>query len=370
MGGMKPGDVLWDTELSRFGVRRRSGSITYFVKARIDGRQRWITVGRHGPTTPAEARAKARHVLGEIDSGKDPTRERDGRSTIPFFGDFAERWLREHVATKRKPNTEREYRRIVSRNLVPALGKVRIDRIERTDAIKIHADLASQRYVANRAIAVLSALMTFAERLGFRPQFSNPCRGVERFREQKRKRPLTMKELATLWVHLASLEGTVNPYIVAAFRLLILTGMRRGEVLTLRWADVDKDAGMIRLADAKTGPRLVILSREALGLIDRVRRIDGNQYVFPGLKHGQRLVNISDAWQAIRETLGFPDVRIHDLRHTVATILARTSPLVVVRDALGHSEISTTSGYSHAANDDVRAAVDSLALTIIGHANG
>jgi integrase len=169
--------------------------------------------------------------------------------------------------------------------------------------------------------------MSFAERLDYRQPYSNPCRGIERFKESRRKRPLNMKELAALWRHLDSMEATENPYIIGAFRLLLLTGMRREEVLTLRWADVDKDAGMIRLADAKTGPRVVILSREALAGLNRLPRVNGNPYVFPGLKEGQHLVNISDTWQVIRTTLGFPDVRIHDLRHTVATVLARTSPL-------------------------------------------
>ena len=363
---MKPGEVIWDTELSRFGARRRSGAVSYFVKVRIDGRQRWIIVGKQGPMTPAEARAKARHVLGEVDSGKDPTRERDGSRTIPLFSVFAEKWLREHVEIKRKPNTAREYRRVVERHLNPALGKVRIDRLHRSDALSIHAGLVKQPYVANRVIAVLSAVMTFAEKLGHRPPFSNPCRGVERFKERKRKRPLNMGELAALWSHLGTIEATANPYIVGALRLLILTGMRREEVLTLQWEHVDLAAGVIRLADAKTGPRTVILSRHALTILGKLPRVRDNPFVFPGQKDGRRLVNVTDTWQDIRATLGFPDVRIHDLRHTVASVLARTAPLVVVRDALGHSEISTTSGYSHAANDDVRAAVDRLAFAIVG----
>ena len=360
VAGMKPDDVVWDCELSRFGVRRRAGSVTYFVKARIDGRQRWISVGRHGPTTAAEARAKARHVLGEIDSGQDPTRERDGRRTIPNFSAFAEKWLREHVCTKRKRATQTSYRRIVERHLNPALGKVRVDRINRTDVLDLHADLVSTRYQANRVVAVLSAMMSFAEKLGHRPQFSNPCRGIERFKELKRKRPLTMKELATLWAHLETISSTTNPFIVGAFRLLILTGMRREEVLGLHWADVDRDAGLLRLPDAKTGPRAVILSREALDVLERLPIVNENPYVFAGQREGQRLVNISGTWQEIRKTLGFPEVRIHDLRHTVASVLAKSASLIVVRDAMGHAEIGTTSDYSHAADDDVRQAVQAF----------
>jgi hypothetical protein len=147
---MKVGDVLWDSELRRFGARRRTSGTTYFIKARIDGHQRWLTLGRHGPLTPSDARVKAKHALGEIDSGKDPTRHRAAGRTIPYFAEFAQRWLREHVALKRKPNTLAAYRRIVDQHLTPSLGKVRIDRIDRADALKIHTGLAAQRYIANR----------------------------------------------------------------------------------------------------------------------------------------------------------------------------------------------------------------------------
>jgi integrase len=169
-----------------------------------------------------------------------------------------------------------------------------------------------------------------------------------------------------LWRHLDAIEANENPYVIGALRLLLLTGMRREEVLTLRLKDVDGAAGLLRLVDTKTGPRDVILSHYALEVLARLPRQKGNPYVFPGLKYGQRLINISKKWREIRTDLGFPDVRIHDLRHTVATLLARSAPLVVVRDALGHRVIETTSGYSHAANDDVRTAVNDLARAVAG----
>lgn len=368
VSAMGPDEIVWDSELSRFGVRSRRGCKSYFVKVRIDRRQRWLNIGRHGPMTAAEARAAARLALADVDRGEDPTRERDRARATPLFAEFAAKWLKEHVTIKRKPNTAREYVRIVERNLNPALGKVRLDRLDRSDALSIHTGLALQPYVANRAIAVLSAIMTFAEKLGHRPAFSNPCRGIERFKEHKRKRPLTKAELASLWAHLLQIEHEANPFIVGSIRLLILTGMRREEVLGLQWAHVDFNAGMLRLPDTKTGARDIILSRHAVEMIKALPRVEANPYVFAGMKDGQRLVNISKAWSEIRGTLGFPDVRIHDLRHTVASLLARSAPLVVVRDALGHSEISTTNGYSHAANEDVRAAVNDLAIAITGSA--
>jgi len=208
--------------------------------------------------------------------------------------------------------------------------------------------------------------MSHAERHELRPRNSNPCRGLERFREGKRKRPLSRTELARLWAHLKEIEATENPYIVAALRLLLLTGMRKSEVLNLIWADVDLEAGLVRLRDAKTGPRGVVLSRAAIAVLAALPRQAGNPYVICGHRHGARLINLNDPWDEVRNTLDFPDVRLHDLRHTVASILAHRAPLVVVRDALGHQVIETTSGYSHTASDAVRAAVNVLAQEIAG----
>src|SRR5262249_33923993 len=138
------------------------------------------------------------------------------------------------------------------------------------------------------------------------------------------------------------------------------------EVLTLQWVDIHLPIGVIRLRDAKTGPRDVILSQRAIAVLEAIPRQTANPYVIVGDREGRHLINLQKPWDRIRSKLGFPDVRIHDLRHTVASMLARTAPLVVVRDALGHQVIETTSGYSHATNDDIRTAVDELALAIAG----
>ena len=151
---------------------------------------------------------------------------------------------------------------------------------------------------------------------------------------------------------MAAIETTTDPYVVAALRLLLLTGMRRGEVLGLRWCEVDLAAGVIHLANSKTGPRDVYLPRQAGALLEALPVMDGNPYIFLGRRPGQQLTNLTDAWHRIRRDLGLPDVRVHDLRHTVASLLYRSAPMIVVRDALGHRELETTNGYSHTAADD------------------
>ena len=364
MAAILPGQIIWDTELKRFGARWGARGSTYFITPRVDGHQRWITLGRHGVLTAAEARAKARHLLAEADFGGDPTRARRAGQSIPNFAEFAAAWLTTHAKAKRKASTHHEYQRIINFYLKPRLGKVRLDRITRSDVLDLHAQLAGTPYQANRAIAVLSSMMSFAEGVGHRAQYSNPCRGVERFKERRRKRPLTMKELAALWAHLTKIEPDTNPYIIGAIRLLLLTGMRREEVLTLKRVYLNAAAGELRLPDTKTGPRTIILSGAASAVIDTLPQLDDNPFVFVGLKRGQRLVNISDTWREIRSTLGFPDVRLHDLRHTVGTLLAQYAPIVVVRDALGHNDVTTTNGYSHTAESDVRLALERLSAIL------
>jgi hypothetical protein len=152
IAALRPGDLLRDTELRRFGARRRreDGFTTYFIRARIDGRQRWITLGRDGPLTPAQARDMAKRMLAEVDSGRDPTRERETRRGMPTVAKFADEWLAKHVDLKRKSVTAREYRRLVHKHILPAVGHVPVDRIDRTDAINLHTGLVSHRYAANR----------------------------------------------------------------------------------------------------------------------------------------------------------------------------------------------------------------------------
>ena len=365
IAGLEPGETIWDTDLKRFGARCRASKISYFVKAQVDRRQRWFTIGQHGPMTPTEARSRAKALLGAIDAGLDPSRERDVQKGLPTLAELSERWLKEHVALKRRPNTRIEYERIVASHILPEMGYLRLDRITRSDVMGLHIKFAHAPYHANRVLAIMSAMMTFAERLGYREPLSNPCRGVERFKEKKRKRPLTNDELTQVWLQLEELQGQETPWVIGAFRLLILTGCRKSEILTLKWTDVDLDHGVLHLRDAKTGDRDVALSGAAIEALSKIPKLSGNEHVICGAKEGAHVINLQKPWRRLCRAVGLENVRINDLRHTVASVLARTAPMVVVRDALGHRQMQTTSGYSHAASDDVRQAIEQFAGTIV-----
>jgi hypothetical protein len=220
---MKPGDVIWDADLPRFGARCRKNGISYILKYRARGHQRWLTIGKHGPFTPAEARAKARQTLAEVDCGRDPARERDHRRAIPTVAQHAERWLNEHVVVRRKPATVAQYRRIIRNQINPQLGELPVDQVDCADAERLHAKLAAQPFSANRTIAVLSSMLTYGERCGLRIRGSNPCRDIERYAERKRKRPLTRREIARLWAFLVDPHNGETAFVIAALQLLLLT---------------------------------------------------------------------------------------------------------------------------------------------------
>ena len=249
--------VLWDTEVKGFGVRcRRSGAKYYVLKMRVGGRQRWLTIGRHGsPLTPDTARREALRLLGLKAAGKDPATERDRQKDAVTIAELGARFLSEYVTQHCKPRTAEEYQRAVDHYINPVLGRQCIADVTRADVQRLHYRFRDRPYQANRALAVLSKMMNLAEAWGLRLDGSNPVRHVKKYREDKRERYLTGQELQQLGAVLtdAQTKTTESPFSVAAIGLLVLTGARLTEILTLRWAYVDLENGVLRLPELKDG---------------------------------------------------------------------------------------------------------------------
>ncbi len=160
-------------------------------------------------------------------------------------------------------------------------------------------------------------------------------------------------------------EGGASASAVAAIRLLVLTGCRKSEILTLRWEEVALDEAELRLTDSKTGARVVSLSEPAMKLLAGLPRLPGVPWVIPGRKPGTHLRKLDDAWQAVRERAGLHGVRLHDLRHSFASrALALGEGLSVIGKLLGHARIETTSRYAHLARDSVRESAERVAASI------
>ena len=361
--------TLWDDELKGFGLRVwPTGRKVYVVKCRIKGRQRFITIGTHGPITAEQARARAYEILSEAKNGRDPALELDQSRKSPTMKGLGERFLKEHVAVRCKPSTQAEYKRSVELFINPKIGTRKATDIERRDIAELHQALSHIPYQANRTLGVLSKMFNLAEIWGLRPDGSNPCLHVKKFAEEKRARFLSQEEFAALGKTLREVEqdGSETQSAVNAIRLLMLTGCRLGEITTLKWDYVDIKARELRLPDSKTGAKVVHFGKTAADILDGIKKLDGNPYVITGQKNdGSRLTDLQHPWRRIRAKAGLDDVRIHDLRHSYASgALALGEGLTMIGKLLGHTQVQTTARYAHLANDPVKSAAGRVSDTI------
>ncbi len=354
---LEPNATLTDSELKGFGVRRRSGAPVYFLHTRIKGRLRWVTIGRHGsPWTPTTARREAGRLLGEIYSGADPVADKVAQRKAQSFREAFQHFMVEH-GPKLKPSTCKEYQRIFDKSLGPEFGKRRLQDITRADVTSFHIRHAKTPQKANRCLSVLSKFMNWSELHGLRAEHTNPCRMVARFKENRRQRFLSRAEVRKLGQILDQLErdGTVSLYIVAAVRLLLLTGARLNEILTLEWRFVDLERGLIFLPDSKTGQKTIFLNKKAVGVLQGLPKLDDNPYVIVGNVPGGHLINLQKPWRRIRKLAGIEDVRLHDLRHSFASFAAQSgASLPMIGALLGHASSLTTERYAHLIKDHVQ----------------
>ena len=287
---------------------------------------------------------------------------------------LAERYLRLHVAAHCKPSSARLYRLELERHVLPALGARPVGAVRREDVAELHHRLRETPYTANRAVKILSRMFRQAERWELTPPGSSPCRAVRLYREHSRDRFLTPEEYRRLGLALgeaaAASNGSLWPWAVAAIRLLLLTGCRKSEILTLRWDDVDLTARELRLRDAKTGPRMVPLTPPLLKVLDGISRAAGNPWVIRGQKPGAHLTDLSYYWARVAARAGLVGARIHDIRHSYASrALALGESLTMIGRLLGHARVGTTARYAHLQRDAEKAAArrvgDSIAIHIL-----
>jgi integrase len=374
--------VIWDSQLKGFGLRvAQTGTKTYFVRYRVRGaRRRLVVLGRHGILTPDEARNRARVILGVVAAGQDPAL---GRGTVEpdvTISHVVERFIEEHVGSKRKPKTGIDYTTVLRTYLVPRFGSRAVARVTTAEIAQLHNSMKDRPYQANRMLAIVGSMYTFAARRGLVPKGTNPAEGIDRYRETPRERYLTTDELSRLgealrlgetvglpWKtsikverrkHHAKDENRrtlFSPEVTLAFRLLLLTGARLREILNLEWRHVDLGRGVLLLPDSKTGRKTIVLSTFALELLSH--RKHDSEFVVPGAVRGRPRTDLKKPWQAIQRYAGLEGVRIHDLRHTFASIGAGASlGLPVVGKLLGHSQPTTTARYAHLDADPLRRA--------------
>lgn len=373
--------TVWDGDIAGFGLRvHPSGKKVYCFKYRVGGgrggKVRKPAIGVHGSITAEQAREIARDWSAEVRKGGDPSGERHGRRNAQTMDKLFNRYLTDHAEPHKKASSLAEDRTLIEKHLRPHFEKMKIADVSRSDVDRYHKSLSHIPYRGNRAVALLSKAFNLAEVWGLRPEQSNPCRLVKKFKEVRRTRFLSVAELERLGAALAKAErgeligenGLPVPmslYAIAAIRLLIFTGARRGEILGLQWDWVNSGAGRLELPDSKTGAKFVYLPRAAVELLEKLPRVEDNPYVIVGGKEKTALVNLKDPWGAIRREAGLEDVRIHDLRHSFASVGAGGgASLPMIGALLGHSNPSTTARYAHLADDPLRSAADAIGEAI------
>jgi integrase len=375
--------TVWDATVGRFGLRITANGVkTYVVKYRARGRQRFHTVGQHGsPWTAETARKEALRLLGLVAQGQDPAAVKLDARAAPDVAALCDRFVREHVDVKLKASTRRGYRQLLDAVIRPKLGTRRIADLTADDLARLHHAMKGSPYLANRALAVVSKMFVLAERWGLCPRGTNPARGLEKFRERSRGRFLTDDELARLGAVLEIAERTgavtpedgapavpVSPFVLAAIKLLIFTGARKGEVLALEWHHVDVEHACLRIPVHKTdraGTKTIPLNVPALAILEALPRLAASPYVFPSVVRDGHLVKIEKAWTAIRTAAGLEGVRPHDLRHAHASVgVSAGVSLPIVGALLGHTQTATTQRYAHLSADPLKLASELIGTRI------
>ncbi len=355
--------IVWDSDIPGFGIRIwPSGKRVYIFKYRnLRGTQRKVAIGPHGPITAERARKIASDMFFETRKGNDPAARKLEAREAPTVEDLAKRYMTEHAEIKKKPSSVKSDEALLRLHILPRLGRLTVQAVDRAHIQKLHHDMRETPGAANRTLALFSKMFNLAEKWGLRQDGTNPCRHVERYPERRLERFLSNEELGHLSEALAEAERTRMelPAVLAAVRLLLFTGCRLSEILTLRWDQVDFENQRLQLAESKTGARFVYLSPPALEVLNGLERKEGNPFVITGAKRGAHLINLRKPWGRIRKKAGLENVRLHDLRHSFASVaVAGGLSLPLIGALLGHSQPQTTARYAHLADDPLRQAAN------------
>ncbi|GAB5509533.1 MAG: site-specific integrase [Hyphomicrobiales bacterium] len=375
---------LWDSELSGFGIKiAKGGRKSYVCKYRVgNGRTaptRRMTIGAHGsPWTLEQARIEARKLLGRAANGEDPAKEKQEEKKQITVAKLCDLYLENGVGMK-KTSTIATDRGRVERHIKPLLGRKKVRDVTRGDVKRFLQDIANGKTsvdqktglrgraivrggkgAATRTVGLLGGIYSYAFDCGLVED--NPVRGVKRFADKKGQRYLSQQELVALGQALADGEARgLNPQAIAILKLLIFTGARKGEIETLRWDAVDFEGGYFRLDDSKTGQKVIPLNAGALEILSKIERLEGSPYVFPAHRSDGHYQGTSKVWRIIRNTAALDDVRMHDLRHSFASIaVSGGASLPIIGALLGHTDSATTQRYAHLHDDPLKAVSEAV----------
>lgn len=408
---LKPADTDYtvsDDELKGFGMRVSvKGIKTFQVRWRAGRRERKRKVGRYPAMTVDQARKTAFELLSEVEQGNDPAVKQDLLRKAESMKELCERFMEEHSIPHNKENTIADNRSMIDRFIVPALGQTNAIDVTKVDVRRLHQSCRETPYQANRLLSLLSKIFNFSadDLLEIRHDWRNPAERIQKFKEEKRRRYLSRDELQAVShaLNIAEAEGLAVPQTVAAIRLLIFTGARHREILTAKWEYVNWERACLSLPDSKTGAKDIPLNGPALAILQGIDKLKDNPYMIVGKYKGTHWEDLSPTWRRIRQratsillesdeiwgsvikrlqeeneklpTLselekiaadkdyklpcGVTDVRIHDLRHSFASIgVGAGITLHQIGGLMGHTQTQTTARYAHLATDPQQQAAE------------
>jgi integrase len=340
-------------------------------------------IGSASTLTAEQARRAANEILARASLGHDPANEREESRSGVTVSELADAFLADQVEAKRKASTLGQYRFVLENLVKPKIGNAAAAKITRAEVARLHLGNRHKPYMANRMLAVVGSMYSFGSIRGLVPEGCNPAKGIERYGEQGRERYLTDAEFARLGEALREAETigipwqdngprskhapkspenrrtVLSPHATGAIRLLVLTGCRHREILDLRWSEVDFGRGMLLLPDSKTGRKPVILNGAALQALKGLPR--AGDFVVAGAYPKSPRADLRKPWRLVSRRAGLSGVRLHDLRHSFASIGAGGGlGLPLLGKLLGHTQAATTMRYAHLDSAPLRRASDMI----------
>ena len=382
---------IWDTQVPGFKVKvTPTGRRSYYLFYRTpSGRKRNPKIADHGILTAEQARAIALQWLADSRKGLDPRGDRQRHRKAPTVADLAARYMEEHALQHKKPSSIATDRSNMDNHVLPLLGRAKVKDVTRADIDRVKLDIRNGKTaraertkprgrrivtggegVANRVMALLSKMFALAERWGWCD--GNPARGITKYREHKKDRFLNADELTRFHAALSAVEadGSVSLMATAALRLLLYTGARLSEITTLRWQNVDLNAGVLILQDSKTGPKEIYLGSAAATVLTGLPSGTPDDLVILSAKLGAS-ISLARPFYRVRERAGLSsDITIHSLRHTFASwavmggfTLSQTGAM------LGHRSPSITHRYAHHHRHPLQQAADRVSAALAATAD-
>lgn len=361
---------------------KKSFYYTYRVGRGRGAQKKWALIGSFPDWTVEQARQRAKELAADVQKGADPAAESKEEIKALTVSEALDAFTTEYVE-KLKPKSIEFYNTVIDKHLRPAFGKLRIKALSFTDMAKMHTGMKATPYMANRCVAILSVFLNWCEGHGHRDPNTNPTKKIKLYTEHKRQEFMGAEELTALGDALAEMEAkwyerkaartvkpqgqelidTITPQSAAAIRLLMFTGARKLEILSMKWSYIDFDLGIAKLPDSKTGFKVLQLPAPAQAILEGLPQI--SEYCFPADSKTGHQSSLKEAWAHVLAYSGLSGWRIHDLRHAFASMMVNSgASLPIIGKILGHTQASTTQRYAHIAENPARKAAEDAAAKI------